>query len=79
MSDNTDPVWSLADQLAHKLQVVEILTSLFPRLDMANELEPSEITILMNHVNELVSCARQDALIIMKRDNERCRSIGRFS
>lgn len=68
MSDTTDPTWSLAEQLANKLEVIEILTSLFPRLNLDEELEVSEISALMNHVNELVSDARQEALAIMERD-----------
>ena len=68
MSDNTDPIWGLAEQLANKLEVIEILTSLFPRLNLDEELEVSEISALMNHVNQLVSDARQEALVIMRRD-----------
>jgi hypothetical protein len=68
MSNTTDPIWGLAEQLANKLEVIEILTSLFPRLNLDEELEVSEISALMNHVNELVSDARQEALVIMRRD-----------
>lgn len=63
----TDPIWSVAEQLVLKLQVVEILVSLFPRLDLDEELEVVEITALMGHVNGLVSDARKDAQAIMKR------------
>lgn len=71
MSDNTDPIWGLAEQLANKLQVIEILTSLFPRLNLDEELEVSEVTALMDHVNELVGDAHGEALAIMKRDRDR--------
>ncbi|MDP3424696.1 MAG: hypothetical protein Q8S32_13150 [Burkholderiaceae bacterium] len=72
MSDQSDPVWSLAEQLANRLQVIEILTSLFPRLNLGAELEACEISALMNHLNELVSDAHREALAIMKRDRDRC-------
>lgn len=72
MSDNTDPIWALAEQLANKLEVIEIVTSLFPRLNLVEELEEREISTLMNHVNELVSDARQEALAIMSRDRSQC-------
>ena len=68
MSNTTDPIWALAEQLANKLEVIGILTSLFPRLNLDEELEVSEISALMNHVNQLVSDARQEALVIMRRD-----------
>lgn len=68
MSNTTDPIWALAEQLANKLEVIGILTSLFPRLNLDEELEVSEISALMNHVNQLVSDARQEALAIMGRD-----------
>lgn len=68
MSDHSDPVWALAEELAHRLQVIEILTSLFPRLNLDEELEVIEITALMDHVNGLVSDARHQALTIMERD-----------
>lgn len=70
MSSNTDPIWGLAEQLANKLQVIEILTSLFPRLNLDDELEVTEITALMDHVNELVGDARAEALAIMRRDRD---------
>lgn len=68
MSAGPDPIWSDAEQLAGKLQVIEIVTSLFPRCDLANELEPAEITALLDHLNSLVSAARRDALTTMSRD-----------
>ena len=72
MSNTTDPIWALAEQLANKLEVIGILTSLFPRLNLDEELEVSEISALMDHVNELVSDARQEALAIMRRDRGQC-------
>lgn len=66
-----NPIWSVAEQLAVKLQVIEILVSLFPRLDLDEELETVEITALMDHVNALVSDARKDALAIMRLDHGR--------
>lgn len=73
MSDNTDTVWVQAEALGLRLQVVEIMTSLFPRCDLANELEPGEITAILDHLNGLVAGARQEVLVIMRRDLARHR------
>ncbi len=67
---NTEPTWSLAEQLANKLEVIEIVTSLFPRLNLVEELEENEVSTLMHHVNQLVSDARKEALAIMERERK---------
>lgn len=67
---NTEPTWSLAEQLANKLEVIEIVTSLFPRLNLVEELEENEVSTLMHHVNQLVSDARKEATAIMERERK---------
>lgn len=67
---NTEPTWSLAEQLANKLEVIEIVTSLFPRLNLVEELEENEVSTLMHHVNQLVSEARKEATAIMERERK---------
>lgn len=71
---NTDPIWMREEQQAARLRVIEILTSLFARCDLARELEDAEITALLDHLNDLVSSAHREALAIMDLDRDRCQA-----